>query len=163
MYSVKLDENNFFQGIYAKIGKVEGGTDIALLPPKENELCYYYDSTTNKWIFSQEKYNELEAQRIADEEAEKIANAKQKADEEFVQNLPEHVKQQRADIDYIALMSGVILDDGVMTTGEYSYKYHDIKNYYDTGLWNSTRVYNMVGKNVITKEEYTSIIGKEYI
>lgn len=40
--------------------------------------------------------------------------------------------------------------------------YNKIKSYYDTGLWNETRVYNMVVKNIITKEEYVSITGKEY-
>ena len=149
MYSVKLDENNFYQGIYAKIGKVENGTDISSLPPEEHELCYYFDSVTSKWIFSQEKYDELEAQRIADEEADRKANAEQKAEEEFIQNLPEHVKQQRADIDYIALMSGVMLDDEIMTTGEYSYKFHDIKNYYNNELWSKLRVCKMVEKNII--------------
>lgn len=40
--------------------------------------------------------------------------------------------------------------------------YEKIKAYYDSGLWNKTRVYNMVGKGVITKEEYTAITGEVY-
>lgn len=40
--------------------------------------------------------------------------------------------------------------------------YEKIKHYYDTGLWNETRVWNMVGKGVITKEEYKEITGKKY-
>ena len=40
--------------------------------------------------------------------------------------------------------------------------YEKIKSYYDTGLWSEERVYNMVAKGVITEEEYTSIVGKEY-
>ena len=40
--------------------------------------------------------------------------------------------------------------------------YDKIKSYYDSGLWNENRVKNMVVKGVITKEEYESIVGKEY-
>ena len=40
--------------------------------------------------------------------------------------------------------------------------YNKIKSYYDTGLWSEDRVYNMVSKNIITKEEYVLITGKEY-
>ena len=270
MYNVKVNENYFYQGAYAKVGKVEGGIDMSTLPPEENQFCYYinfkeeieirqvpakayykyetsetefdfiyevksvdenneeitnsitekeYNTLTDEekenvtitqtpkviqveltkeeyealsdeekvevyvfdktdeegnlvyedvkktvivkeWAFSQEKYDELEAKRIADEEAE----AEQKAEEEYVQELPSHVKQTRADIDYIALMSDVVLDDyAAMPTSEYSYKYNDIKNYYDNGFWSKIRVYNMVGKNVITKEEYKLITNNEYV
>ena len=40
--------------------------------------------------------------------------------------------------------------------------YEKIKVYYDTGLWSKTRVRNMVIKEIITEEEYASIVGKEY-
>ena len=40
--------------------------------------------------------------------------------------------------------------------------YEKIKSYYDTGLWSVERVKNMVIKGIITKEEYASIVGKEY-
>ena len=40
--------------------------------------------------------------------------------------------------------------------------YEKIKKYYDTGLWSEVRVRNMVVKGIITKEEYASIVGKEY-
>ena len=40
--------------------------------------------------------------------------------------------------------------------------YEKIKKYYDTGLWSEERVRNMVVKGVITKEEYASIVDKEY-
>ena len=40
--------------------------------------------------------------------------------------------------------------------------YEKIKRYYDTGLWSEKRVRNMVVKGIITKEEYASIVGKEY-
>ena len=40
--------------------------------------------------------------------------------------------------------------------------YEKIKEYYNTGLWSEERVRNMVVKEIITKEEYASIVGKEY-
>ena len=40
--------------------------------------------------------------------------------------------------------------------------YDKIKSYYDSGLWSEVRVRNMVVKEIITKEEYKDIIGKEY-
>lgn len=40
--------------------------------------------------------------------------------------------------------------------------FNKIKQYYDTGLWSETRVKNMVAKGIITKEEYTEIVGNEY-
>lgn len=43
-----------------------------------------------------------------------------------------------------------------------SMNYEKIKNYYINGLWDENRVYNMVGKGVLTKEEYQQIVGKEY-
>ena len=43
-----------------------------------------------------------------------------------------------------------------------SNNFNKIKSYYDTGLWNEARVRNMVVKGVITKEEYSTIVGKEY-
>ena len=40
--------------------------------------------------------------------------------------------------------------------------YEKIKEYYNTGLWSEVRVRNMVVKEIITKEEYASIVDKEY-
>lgn len=37
-----------------------------------------------------------------------------------------------------------------------------IDRYYKNGLWNMTRVANMVAKNVITAEEFKEITGQEY-
>ena len=41
-------------------------------------------------------------------------------------------------------------------------QYKKIKAYYDTGLWNKTRVKNMVIKNIITEEEYEAITKEKY-
>lgn len=40
--------------------------------------------------------------------------------------------------------------------------YDKIKRYYDDKLWSEERVYNMVGKGIITAEEYALITGNEY-
>ena len=40
--------------------------------------------------------------------------------------------------------------------------YEKIKEYYNTGLWSEVRVRNMVVKEIITEEEYASIVDKEY-
>ena len=40
--------------------------------------------------------------------------------------------------------------------------YDKIKSYYDSGLWSEVRVRNMVVKEIITEEEYASIVGKKY-
>lgn len=40
--------------------------------------------------------------------------------------------------------------------------YDKIKTYYDAGLWSEIRVKNMVINGIITKDEYLSIVGKEY-
>ena len=40
--------------------------------------------------------------------------------------------------------------------------YNKIKSYYDAGLWSEVRVRNMVVKEIITEEEYASIVGKKY-
>lgn len=44
---------------------------------------------------------------------------------------------------------------------EHSKNYEKVKNYYDKGLWNKQRVYNVVGK-WITPEEYKEITGEDY-
>jgi len=45
---------------------------------------------------------------------------------------------------------------------EHSKDYEKIKRYYDQGLWSKERVYNMVGKDKITTEEYEEITGEAY-
>ena len=45
---------------------------------------------------------------------------------------------------------------------EHSAKYEKVKGYYDDGYWNKSGVYNAVGKNWITPEEYEEITGDPY-
>lgn len=40
--------------------------------------------------------------------------------------------------------------------------YEKIKYYYNVGLWDINRVWNVVEKNAITKEEYCEITGFFY-
>ena len=43
-----------------------------------------------------------------------------------------------------------------------SKKYELVKEYYDNGLWNLTRVKNAVVKGWITAEEFKTITGQSY-
>ena len=43
-----------------------------------------------------------------------------------------------------------------------SKKYELVKEYYDNGLWNLTRVRNAVVKGWITAEEFETITGQPY-
>jgi len=43
-----------------------------------------------------------------------------------------------------------------------SKKYELVKEYYDNGLWNLTRVKNAVVKGWITAEEFETITGQPY-
>lgn len=40
--------------------------------------------------------------------------------------------------------------------------YEKIKYYYDLGLWDINRVWNVVEKKAITEEEYKDITGIDY-
>lgn len=44
----------------------------------------------------------------------------------------------------------------------HSKNYEKVKNYWDRGLWNETRVRNAVTKGWITAEEFTEITGITY-
>lgn len=165
MFNVLLDEDNYYTGVYAKVGKIEGGVEVDVLPPSENSLGYklveemvettekvpilqYVREPNNadellenriidesqyselseedkklytasyatdeegnlllqeisvsklqqRWEYHQERFDELESQRISElEENEKLQKSLSS-------------EQQRADIDYIALMCGVDLE-----------------------------------------------------
>lgn len=77
MFNVQVDENMFYTGNYAIVGSVHNGVDVNDLPPDENALCYKLVETSDgvtKWEFSQEKYDELEAVKVAAEEQQKVEN-----------------------------------------------------------------------------------------
>lgn len=70
---ILLDENNYFTGSYAIVGDIEGGIEINELPPyktiEEQTSCKYENS---KWIFDEEKYQEIQNQKSAEEKEQKI-------------------------------------------------------------------------------------------
>lgn len=45
---------------------------------------------------------------------------------------------------------------------EHSKNFKKVKNYYEEGLWNKSRVYRVVGK-WITADEYKEITGEDYV
>lgn len=45
---------------------------------------------------------------------------------------------------------------------EHSKKYQNVKNLYDTNMWNKLQVYNAVGR-WIRSDEYEEIVGEPYI
>lgn len=71
------------------------------------------------------------------------------------QTLGDEIKKYHADLDYIASMAGVTLDE--------LSNFEKIKQYYDSGLWNKQRVYNMVLKSIITETQYKEITGEQFI
>lgn len=165
MFNVLLDADNYYTGVYAKVGKIDGGVDVDVLPPSENSLGYklveeivettekapilqYIREPNNadelqenriideskyselseedkklytssyvtdddgnlllqdinisklqqRWEYNQERFEKLESQRISELEEQ----------ERLMKSLSS--EQQRADIDYIALMSGIDLE-----------------------------------------------------
>ena len=165
MFNVLLDEDNYYTGVYAKVGKIEGGVDVDVLPPSENSLGYKLVEemveTIEKvpilqYIREPNSMDELLENRIIDEsqyselseEDQKLYTASYATDEngnlllqeisvsklqqrweyhqekhdklesKMISELEEQErlmkslssKQQRADIDYIALMSGIDLE-----------------------------------------------------
>ncbi|AXF52289.1 MAG: XkdX family protein [Caudoviricetes sp.] len=68
-------------------------------------------------------------------------------------------EQVRSDVDYIALIEGINLEE----SDKYEDKvYYKIKKYYDSGLWNKVRLEEMVKRGIITEGQYMLITG-EYI
>lgn len=45
----------------------------------------------------------------------------------------------------------------------HSAHYEQVKNYYDTGLWDITKVKNAVVKGWITADEFKEITGQDYM
>ena len=79
---ILLDENNYFTGSYAIVGDIEGGIEINELPPyktiEEQISCKYENS---KWIFDEEKYQEIQNQKSAEEKEQKIVELQSQLNE----------------------------------------------------------------------------------
>ena len=71
---ISLDKNNYFTGNYATKGSIEGGIEKVELPPYEDiekQISCKYEN--NKWIFDEEKYQEIQNQKKAEKIKQKIA------------------------------------------------------------------------------------------
>lgn len=89
---VKLDENNYFTGSYATVGKIEGGVEVSQLPNEQDSLKQLaYKLIDNDWVFDEAKYQEL-------------LSAK-----ETTEKQPTEIEKLQSDVDYIAMLTGVNL------------------------------------------------------
>lgn len=79
---IVLDKNNYYTGSFATIGSIEGGIEISELPPyktiEEQISCKYENS---KWIFDEEKYQEIQNQKSAEEKEQKIVELQSQLNE----------------------------------------------------------------------------------
>ena len=79
---ILLDENNYFTGSYAIVGDIEGGIEINELPPYktiEEQISCKYEK--GKWIFDEEKYQEIQNQKSAEEKEQKIVELQSQLNE----------------------------------------------------------------------------------
>lgn len=79
---ILLDENNYFTGSYAIVGNIEGGIEINELPPYEDiekQLSCKYENS--KWIFDEEKYQEIQNQKSAEEKEQRIVELQSQLNE----------------------------------------------------------------------------------
>jgi hypothetical protein len=70
MYSVKLDENNYYTGSYAVVGQITGGVDIPTLPPIQNAAqasCYKWGIVVETIIVEVPKINPENGEQEVDE------------------------------------------------------------------------------------------------
>lgn len=75
MYNIKLDENNYYTGSYAKVGKIQGGIDVPSLPPTESVLessCYQWVQVMESITDMVPQYDEETGTVLLDEEGNTI-------------------------------------------------------------------------------------------
>lgn len=82
MYTVELDDNNYYTGNYASKGNVNNGLTVESLPPY-NEIekqmsCKYIN---NNWIYDENKYQEILNEKTIEEKHAQIAILKQQLNE----------------------------------------------------------------------------------
>lgn len=57
---ILLDENNYYTGSYAIVGSINGGIEVSELPPMEDtKKMLAYKLENEKWIFDENKYQEI--------------------------------------------------------------------------------------------------------
>lgn len=68
-----LLKDNYFTGNYAKIGDIDGGIEVKELPPEEDsKKMLAYKLENEKWIFDENKYQEILNVEAEDEKQTKI-------------------------------------------------------------------------------------------
>ena len=68
-----LLKDNYFTGIYTVNGKLEGGIEVNELPPeKDSNKMLAYKLVKNKWVFDENKYQEILNQEAEEEKQAKI-------------------------------------------------------------------------------------------
>lgn len=68
-----LLKDNYFTGNYAKIGDIEGGIEVKELPPMEDsKKMLAYKLENEKWVFDENKYQEILNVEAKEEKQSKI-------------------------------------------------------------------------------------------
>lgn len=68
-----LLKDNYFTGNYAKIGDIDGGIEVKELPPMEdNQKMLAYKLENEKWVFDENKYQEILNSKAEEEKQAKI-------------------------------------------------------------------------------------------
>lgn len=68
-----LLKDNYFTGIYTVNEKLEGGIEVNELPPeKDSNKMLAYKLVKNKWVFDENKYQEILNQEAEEEKQAKI-------------------------------------------------------------------------------------------
>lgn len=68
-----LLKDNYFTGIYTVNGKLEGGIEVNELPPeKDSNKMLAYKLVKNKWVFDENKYQEILNAEAEEEKQAKI-------------------------------------------------------------------------------------------
>lgn len=86
MINVLLDENNYYTGNYANIGRIEGGVDVESLPPAENQTCYFLEEI--------EESKEIEVEKIAYYKLTTAMRTDEDGNEKEIEELVEITKEE---------------------------------------------------------------------
>lgn len=103
MINVLLDENNYYTGNYANVGKIEGGVDVESLPPVENQTCYFLEET--------EEPKEIEIEKIAYYKLTTTMATDENGDEKEIETAIEITEEEAAN-DENAFPKPVLDEDG---------------------------------------------------
>ena len=94
--NILLDEQGYFTGNYAVKGKIVGGVEISELPPYEDmkkQISCKFEN--EKWIFDEEKYQEILKQEAEEEKQAKIQKQKENVYYVYQDYLEELEKSKR--------------------------------------------------------------------